>query len=442
VHSFWEVVQRTLPFPDSEIRGKTIVVGFLLRSDTGAAQKDAYPSPFGGPTIFGVEVHATAAANIAHGDWISRPGSVAVEATASGVAGAMLAFAALSLTPVLFSVVAAAAFVVWVVVAFAAWTSGIFIPGAFVVGVLSPVFLLSSSLYFYVVVKRSEQNIRSAFELYVSPEMVPKLGAQGRSLNQLGGEKLWLTALFTDIQDFTSIAEEMPAERVSEMLNAYFTEVVDVIFQNQGTLLKFIGDAVFALWGAPIKIPNHAEFAVKTALALCKEIDTFNASGRFPRLHTRIGIHTGPMVVGNLGSKRRLDYTAIGDAVNLASRVEGLNKYLGTTILFTDATRRDAGDSIIAVRVATVRPKGRRELANLFTTFDPPLEPSVKADWDQALVEFSERRFERASELFLATRMRDVRCEATALFYEGWCREFLLEPPAPGWVGELQFDKK
>jgi adenylate cyclase len=109
---------------------------------------------------------------------------------------------------------------------------------------------------------------------------------------KLGGEKMWLTAMFTDIADFTTITEEMPAERTSEMLNAYFTEVMEVVFKNQGTLLKFIGDAIFAIWGAPVKTQNHAELALQTAIAINREVSRFNATQRFPPLKTRIGIHT------------------------------------------------------------------------------------------------------------------------------------------------------
>jgi len=260
----------------------------------------------------------------------------------------------------------------------------VFLAGAATVIGILPAIVLVSALVSYVSARRAELSLRSAFSLYVSPDMVPKLQQEGGAL-KLGGEKMWLTAIFTDIADFTSISEDMPAERTSEMLNAYFTEVMEVVFKNQGTLLKFIGDAIFAIWGAPIKIQNHAELALQTALAIQREVEKFNASQRFPALKTRVGVHTGPMLVGNLGSSRRFDYTAIGDSVNLASRIEGLNKYFGTTILFSEATRKDAGGFAGAVSIASVRVKGRKEAVQLYTMFDPPLPADSLAEWNGAL---------------------------------------------------------
>src|SRR5262249_514145 len=141
------------------------------------------------------------------------------------------------------------------------------------------------------------------------------------------------------IAGFTAIVESMEAPEVGRMLNAYFTEVMDSVFDKRGTLIRFNGDGLYALWGAPIRTPAHARLCCEAALAIDPEIERFNQSGRFPPLHTRFGINPGPMLVGNMGSARRFDFTGIGDAVNLASRVEGLNKHFGTSILVTDSTR-------------------------------------------------------------------------------------------------------
>jgi adenylate cyclase len=271
--------------------------------------------------------------------------------------------------------------------------------------------------------------------------MVPKLQDEENAL-KLGGEKMWLTAMFTDIADFTTITEEMPAEATSEMLNAYFTEVMDVVFANQGTLLKFIGDAIFAIWGAPIKMQNHAEMGIKTALAIQKGVERFNASKRFPPLVTRIGVHTGPMLVGNLGSKKRFDYTAIGDSVNLASRIEGLNKYFGTVILFTEATRRDAGGIPDSIPIATVRVKGRREPVELLSLFDPPLSQDVIAGWKDALGRFRKSMFDEAKELFEQLAKKDQRLAKSIELYLEHIETFKSAPPSTGWDGELDFDVK
>jgi adenylate cyclase len=226
------------------------------------------------------------------------------------------------------------------------------------------------------------------------------------------------------------------------MLNAYFTEVMEVVFKNQGTLLKFIGDAIFAIWGAPIKIPNHAELALQTALSIQREVEKFNASQRFPALKTRIGVHTGPMLVGNLGSSRRFDYTAIGDSVNLASRIEGLNKYLGTSLLFSEATRKDAGGFSGAVFVASVRVKGRKEAVQLYTAFDPPLLVDISGGWNDAVRAFSTADFHAATSAFHRIQSAEQRLATACSLYIKLAERYTAAPPPQGWAGEVDFDEK
>lgn len=283
--------------------------------------------------------------------------------------------------------------------------------------------------------------MKAAFELYLSPEMASQL-SQGDSATALGGSKTWATALFTDIAEFTNITEEMPAERVAEMLNAYFTEVMEVVFQNKGTLIKFIGDAVFVLWGAPIRIDNHAELAVKTGLALTREVDRFNSGKRFPALKTRIGLNTGPMVVGNLGSKRRFDYTAIGDSVNLASRVEGLNKYFGTTFMFTETTRKEAGNTITAIPVGNVRVVGKKETISLFTTFEPTPTPSVVNTMQELIEAYKEQRWGEVRAQCEKIAALEPRLEGVAKLYRESCTALEINAPSPGWSGEIDFAHK
>ena len=283
--------------------------------------------------------------------------------------------------------------------------------------------------------------MQNAFELYLSPEMAQQL-TEGGAAATLGGAKLWASALFTDIEGFTNITEEMPAERVAAMLNAYFTEVMEVVFQNKGTLIKFIGDAVFVLWGAPVRIDNHAELAVLTALAIDKEVERFNSSGRFPTLKTRIGINTGPMVVGNLGSKRRFDYTAIGDSVNLASRIEGLNKYLGTTVLFSESTRKDCGSTVPALRVADVHVVGKKETVTLYTIFDPMPVEVVINELDLALAFFKRRKWEEARTSFEKVKALEPRLIGACALYLATITEYAVSAPPEGWNGQLEFGHK
>ena len=224
--------------------------------------------------------------------------------------------------------------------------------------------------------------------------------AQNPDALNLGGTTVDATALFTDVADFTPISESMKAEEVAEMLNAYFTEVMDVIFETKGTLIKFIGDAVFALWGAPIPLDDHATAGVKTAISIREKVEAFNASERFPKLLTRIGIHTGPMVVGNLGSEKRFDYTAIGDAVNLAARLEGLNKYFGTDILFSDAIREKLTNDMRNVSLGRVSVKGKKEVVPVYTIVPDSVDQKVEELWNRALSSFHHTQWEESERYF------------------------------------------
>lgn len=440
VFSYWDILEKDLPNTRNALKDAIVFVGILLRSDTGGAQKDSYYSPFGGTMIYGVEVHATAVANLLSRGWISRPAQALEVAAQAGLLG-LFAYLSFILTPLVLSLAAVATICAWSLASFFGLGAGVFLSGAATVLILLPVIVLLNAVYAYFVASKAEESLRSAFSLYVSPDMVPQLVNQKDAL-KLGGEKLWLTAMFTDIADFTTITEEMPAERTSEMLNAYFTEVMDVIFKNQGTLIKFIGDAVFAIWGAPLKVANHSELAVKTALVIQKEVERFNATKRFPALNTRIGVHTGPMLVGNLGSKKRFDYTAIGDSVNLAARIEGLNKYFGTSLLFTEATRKDAGGIPGAVLIAKVRVKGRKEPVSLFSVFDPPLVAAVESDWASALQLFSGGSFMEARASFLALAERETRLGTACRLYAEHCDVHNGSELPQGWAGELDFDVK
>jgi len=248
--------------------------------------------------------------------------------------------------------------------------------------------------------------------------------------------------MFTDIADFTTVSESMPPEQTAQMLNAYFTEVMEVVFANRGTLLKFIGDAIFAIWGAPVKIENHAEMALQTARAIQEGVERFNASKRFPPLITRVGVHTGQMLVGNLGSSKRFDYTAIGDSVNLTSRLEGLNKYLGTTILFSESTHREIGEVPGALPIARVVVKGRSESVLLYSLFEPEIHADISGEWKRALERFNSRNFQDASRLFEGIKSKELRLETAALLYLDQIAQLAENSPSPDWDGASEFSVK
>jgi len=218
------------------------------------------------------------------------------------------------------------------------------------------------------------------------------------------------------------------------------------IFQEGGTLIKYIGDAVFAIWGAPLRLEDHAAAACRAALALAKGREAASSGeSNGGKLVTRIGIHSGPMLVGNLGSSQRFDYTAIGDAVNLASRLEGLNKTLGTLTLVSGDTISRTGGAFVARFLGQV--VGRSEPVRIYELLGLAGETlAIGAEalerFDSALSDFTVRRFREAAEGFREVREMRGGGDGPSEFYLGLIERFAKEPPPAGWDGVVAFETK
>jgi adenylate cyclase len=275
----------------------------------------------------------------------------------------------------------------------------------------------------------------------VPPQMAAKLAKEGYKL-ELSGKKVLATAMFTDIASFTSISESLTPEAVAEMLNAYFTEMGHVIFENDGTLIKFIGDAVFVIWGAPIDMDDHADRALATAMDANEKLKIFNAEKRFPHLHTRIGVHSGYMVAGNLGTNWRFDYTAIGDAVNLSARVEGINKYLGTSVLVTQDTKNLLTRPADLMAMGSVQVVGKEIAVELYTPAWPGLTEEIRTLWGTALDSFRARDWSKAQKEFEGVISLSPELKKGASQYLHDIEAYLVTPPSEAWQGELVFSSK
>jgi len=223
--------------------------------------------------------------------------------------------------------------------------------------------------YQYFVEGREKRKVRRLFGQYVSKDVCEQLVAHPE-LARLGGQRREMTVLFSDIRGFTTVTEHGKPEDVVGMLNEYFTRMVDIVFRHHGTLDKFVGDMVMALFNAPLDDPRHADHAVEAALEMITELNRLNerwaSEGRFANLDIGIGINTGPMIAGNIGSEAVMSYTVIGDAVNLGSRLESLNKEFKTRVLISDATRRQLTGHYALRNRGSVVVKGRTEAVEVF----------------------------------------------------------------------------
>ena len=289
----------------------------------------------------------------------------------------------------------------------------------------------------------------ASFQKFLPTELVRLLVSQGVEARP-GGSRQTLSILFTDLAGFTTLSERL-GDRIVPVVADYLGRMSCVVRDSRGTVDKFIGDAVMAFWGAPIADPDHAVHACRCALAAQRMLAAFRASGEHEgavELRMRIGVNTGEVLVGNIGSEDRLNYTAIGDPVNVASRLESLNKRYGTEILLGEATRKAAGDAVVVRRVDTVAVYGRMSGIAIYELLGMKEDRDAlgSLDWvgayEAGLAAYRERRWERAIELFRETmRLRGMDDSASRTMMAR-CAEFRAAPPAADWMGVSVMETK
>ncbi len=363
-------------YPAERFAEKIVLVGI-----NAEGYADVVPAPMTN-NYPGVELHATAIDNLLGGDALRPFGFDAW----LGVAGAIVGTAAVFALP---GAVWPALALAVVLVALGALSLLVF--GA---GVLLPTStpalgtLLSGGgalLWRLAFEGRKRREMRRAFTSYMAPEVVADVLANPDAI-KLGGEVRQVTMLFTDLAGFTGLAEKVAPQELVAFLNDYFTRMCDRVLDERGVIDKFIGDAIMALFGAPMMQPDHAARAVRAALGMLGEMRRIDAelraTGR-PVVQTRIGVHTGEAVVGNMGSARRFDYTAIGDTVNLASRLEGANKAFGTLCLVSETAWAASAGDVLGREVGLVRVKGR---AQPIRVFEPLVAVSTASPAEAAAV--------------------------------------------------------
>jgi adenylate cyclase len=294
--------------------------------------------------------------------------------------------------------------------------------------------------YSFFFEEREKKLVRGAFQQYMSPEVISQV-LDRPELLRLGGDAKQLTAMFTDIRGFTALSEGLTPAALVELLNEYFSEMTEVIFKHQGTLDKYIGDAIMAFWGAPLDIPDHAARACRAALemagALARLQERWLQQGR-PRIDIGIGINTGPMLVGNMGSERRFNYTIMGDSVNLASRLEGVTKTFGTRVIISESTRAEVLSSATVRELDMIRVKGKTKPVTIYELLGPGDE---RARWEDLIDRFGEAlqcyrggRWAEALALF-QTLQRDYPNDGPTRTFIERCATLIEESPAEAWDG-------
>lgn len=287
-----------------------------------------------------------------------------------------------------------------------------------------------------------------SFRKYVPAELVAQL-IDSHEEAVLHVERKNITMLFSDIENFTVLAESISSADLIEIMSGYFGGLSQIILDNRGVVDKYIGDAIMAFWGAPMSLENREYYACKTALECMAYLKTFNETLRakgLPEVHTRMGIHTGEALVGNIGYDMRLNYTAIGDNVNLASRIEGINKFYHTKIMISETVYRQVARQVNARKLDCVVVKGKKtgidvyELISLRTSEQAsPLE--LVTHYEEAMTEFYARHFEQALILFERI-LENYPEDGPAQIQCDLCRIYIETPPEEGWTGLRIFDTK
>lgn len=394
---------------------------------------DLRPTPLSG--IYpGVEIYATALDNILSDDFI-RPAPNPVPLVLTLLLTLLAGIVTARTAGIVKSLLVNAFFILLpLIMAVAAYRSGFWLP--FVVQEVGiAVTLFSAGVIYYTTEGRQKLFIKNAFKQYLSPTVIEELIRHPERL-KLGGERRLLSIFFSDLEGFTGISEGLEPEALTALLNDYLSAMTDIIHEEGGTVDKYEGDAIIAFWNAPLPQPDHAERCVRAALRCQAKLALMRPAfrERIGRdLHMRIGINSGPAVVGNMGSHTRFDYTMLGDAVNLAARLEGINKQFGTYTLISQATLDLLTGAFPVRELSRVSVVGRREPV---TIHEPMFtaERDARADdlkvFSQGLEAFYRGRFDQAERTFAGLADRDPAARA----YAGKCRS-LSEQPPEAWNG-------
>ncbi len=349
--------------PRGSLKDKIIIVGA-----TATALGDIKVTPFD-PLYPGVEVHATIIDNVLHDNLLSKPDWILTfDLIYLIFFGIFLTLVyprmkpAIGVTAFVLVAVGQFGFSHWIFVNKGLWVTDVF-------PFFENIFIFSSlTIHGYLTEKRERHFIENTFGKYMSPKVVDKLLEDPTGL-KLGGEEKELTAFFTDLGGFTTFSEQLSAEELVNLLNEYLTEMTEILLKHEGTLDKYDGDAIKAFFGAPVYFKDHAKRACWVAIEMQEKLAILReqwAREKRPELSMRIGINTGMMVVGNMGSKNRMNYGMNGDSVNLAARLEGVNKEYGTFTLISESTYEQARDFIETREIDYVRVIGRTNPTRIY----------------------------------------------------------------------------
>jgi adenylate cyclase len=385
-------------------------------------------------TIAGVYIHATAVNNLIGHDALVELGRLPTALIAIGFA-LLAALAARMLNPVPAASVYFGMVLLWTACATLLFTQTLVLPltEPFAAGLIA---LVGTIAYRLVVTDRGQRLLRRSFALYLAPQVIDKMLASNK-LPELGGETRHVTVFFSDLAGFSSISEQMTATELVTFMNEYLSEMTDIIEESGGYVEKYIGDSIVAVFGAPVDDGDHARNAAHAALACHKRLEELNRTS--PAFHGikaahRMGLNSGEALVGNIGSKRRFNYSVMSDAVNVASRLEGANKYYGTAIIASETTVAATGSTFTWRELDAARVKGRTTPVKIYELVAlageaTPQQREAAAAYAEGLALWRKREFSAAADCF----SRVAGFDAPSAFFLKSALKCAAELPGPDW---------
>ncbi|MDH5786100.1 MAG: adenylate/guanylate cyclase domain-containing protein [Chromatiales bacterium] len=432
------------------VTAEALAERMVLLGVTAIGVYDAHTSPFGAG-FPGLEIQANVAENIIIGDYIHH---TAME-WLTDIAVIFVILLLLALTQPLFNGIRLRFFsAVSILLLYGVLNYYLFSEQQLWINLTYPLlaWMLGSmalTVFLTVVVERRLSTVNTAFQYYLHPELVKQLTHKPELL-QFGGEEKRLSILFSDIRNFTNLSEGLTPPQLAKFIHCYMDPMTEQVLNHRGTLDKYIGDAVMAIFGAPIPVENHAIDACNSALDMIAALDNVEQccpelAHIFP-IRIGVGIHTGNVVVGNLGSSFHFTYTALGDNVNLASRLEGITKTYGVSVLISEETRNAIGDHFLVRELDRVRVKGKQIPIKVFEVIARSEQASEgQCDfvslWEAALALFHSQQWHQAHESFATLLQQRGEERASALYLER-CEYYQQHPPPEDWDGVTTFTTK
>ena len=423
-------------FPKGEFKDKIVMVGA-----TATGIYDMRSTPF--QTVYpGLEVHATVIDNILRQQFLTPPTTLTkfFDLLAIILIGIVTGLAIPRLGAAKGAPFAAGLFIAYILL-----TWHLFAKSGVLLNIIYPLIALialyiSLTIYKYMTEEKEKKKIKGAFTYYVSSSVVDEMLKHPEKL-KLGGDRRDLSVLFSDIRGFTTIAEGLTPEDLVHLLNEYLTVMTDIVFKYNGTLDKYMGDAIMAIYGAPLDLPDHPIKACQSALEMIEALKRLNqkwiGEGK-PPMDIGIGINTSPMMVGNMGSDQRFDFTVMGDSVNLGSRLEGTNKTYKTNIIISEFTFERVKDKFACMELDSVRVKGKTQPIKIYNLLGdkhlPETQERIVNEFTQGLGLYKKRKWDKAIQVFENVTATEPSLYAAQVYIER-CLDLKKNPPPADWDG-------